>query len=402
VNRRLTLAIVAMGAAQAAVYIARPVTSYRLVGIGEGPGAVGVVTAAFALIPLFAAIPLGRFADRTRSGPLLVIGCALQAAACLALGVAETTVALAAATAVLGIGHLGLALAVQHVIARESDESQHDQRFAVMTVAVSLGQLVGPLLAGALLSEHAGSLTAASGRAMFVAAGIAAVATAAAVGAAVGEPEPSEGEVAEARRGRVRDILRVRGVPAGIFASVAVLSAADVITAYLPLLGEQRGIDPAVVGVLLAVRAAASIAARIGIGPVVRRAGRIRVIALSMAAAAVAIGAVTLTEESAVLVLLMAVAGYGLGFGQPLSMTMVVQRVPRQAAATALAVRLSGNRLGQVAAPAVAGLVSGRVGVDAVFWMLAGMLLVATVAVRGVTDRAPPPVPAPDLQAPAE
>jgi len=63
---------------------------------------------------------------------------------------------------------------------------------------------------------------------------------------------------------------------------------------------------------------------------------------------------------------------------------MVVQRVPRQAAATALAVRLSGNRLGQVAAPAAAGLVAGGAGVNSVFWMLGAMLLLATAVVRRV------------------
>ncbi len=403
-NRRLVFAIVAMGAAQAAVYVARPVTSYRLLGIGAGPGAVGLVTAAFAVIPLAAAIPLGRFADRTRPGPLLVVGCAVQAAACLLLGVAESTGSIAGATALLGIGHLGLALGSQHVIAQESDESQHDQRFGLLTVAVSLGQLVGPLLAGALLSERGGaSLTAASGRAMFVAAGIAAGATVAAVFATGGASESGEETVAPGDRGRLRDIVRTPGVPTGIFASIAVLSSADVITAYLPVLGEQRGIDPAVVGIVLAIRAATSMVARVGIGPVVRRFGRLRVMALSMAIAAVAVAGVTLTESSVVLGVLMAIAGYGLGFGQPLSMTMVVQRVPPHSAGTALAIRLTGNRLGQVLAPAVAGLVAGGAGVNLVFWMLAAILIAATAAVRRVADeRGLERLPAVDVQAGTE
>jgi hypothetical protein len=39
------------------------------------------VAAAFALVPLFAAIPLGRFADR-RGAPLLTAGAGMQALAC--------------------------------------------------------------------------------------------------------------------------------------------------------------------------------------------------------------------------------------------------------------------------------------------------------------------------------
>lgn len=51
-------------------------------------------------------------------------------------------------------------------------------------------------------------------------------------------------------------------------------------------------------------------------------------------------------------------------------------------AATALAVRLTGNRLGQVAAPAVAGLVAGGVGLASVFWLLGVMLAASAVAVQ--------------------
>ena len=41
-----------------------------------------------------------------------------------------------------------------------------------------------------------------------------------------------------------------RGVPAGIFASIAVLAASDVFTAYLPLIGAQNDIGPRAVGFL--------------------------------------------------------------------------------------------------------------------------------------------------------
>ena len=54
-NRRVAFCIAAMTASQIAVYIARPITSYRLLGLGAGAREVGLVTAAFALLPLFLA-----------------------------------------------------------------------------------------------------------------------------------------------------------------------------------------------------------------------------------------------------------------------------------------------------------------------------------------------------------
>jgi sugar phosphate permease len=149
----------------------------------------------------------------------------------------------------------------------------------------------------------------------------------------------------------------------------------------MPLLGEQRHIAPAAIGVLLALRAAASLATRIGIGTLVRWFGRTVLIALSAGASAAALVGLTLTHDVVVLGVLSAVVGAALGFGQPLSMTIVVQRVPAHARATALAVRLTGNRLGQVAAPGAAGLVAGSAGASSAFWLMSGVLVVSGVAI---------------------
>jgi len=189
---------------------------------------------------------------------------------------------------------------------------------------------------------------------MLIAAGIAALATACAAVADRGRS--SVGFRAKARRGSVRAIVSTRGVPAGIFASIAVLSAADVFTAYLPVIGESRDIGPRAIGGLLALRAVASIAARVGIGGFVQRVGRRRLISIGATAAAIALMAMTVTDDVWALAALCVVMGFGLSFGQPLSMTLVVQLVPEHARSTALAVRLTGNRIGQVATPAAAGL----------------------------------------------
>src|SRR2546430_14114262 len=84
VSRRLVLVLAAAGAGQAAQYLARPMTSYRLLALGAGPREVGYVAAAFAVVPVFLAIPPGRFADRRRTETLLAAGSTLLPAACAA------------------------------------------------------------------------------------------------------------------------------------------------------------------------------------------------------------------------------------------------------------------------------------------------------------------------------
>ena len=379
-SRRVALAIAAMSASQVAIYIARPMTSYRLLGVGAGAREIGLVTAAFAVLPLFLAIPLGRWADRRRL-PWVTIGCGIQIVACALLGTVESAVAVGAASALLGLGHLGVALGVQELIARESDDAHHDRHFGLLTAGVALGQLVGPLAGGVVVGSASGAaLVGATGRALVLAAAVAGVATVLAF-ASERSARPGLAAQLDTARGSVRGILGLPGVPSAMLASIAVLAAADVFTAYMPLLGEERGIAPSVVGVLLALRAGSSVTARLGISWLVRRVGRSRLIALSTLAAAGGFAAMTATNQVVGLALLTIVVGAGLGYGQPLSMTLVVQRVPRHARATALAVRLTGNRLGQVAAPAAAGVVAGNAGTGAVFWLLSGLLVASAVAV---------------------
>ena len=378
-SRRLVLVLAAAGMGQAAQYLARPMTSYRLLALGAGPREVGYVAATFAVVPVFLAIPLGRFADRRRSETLLVFGAVLLASACAALAFGASVWSLAAASVVLGVGHLSLMLGVQNAIAAESHEGQHDARFGVFTAVVSAGQLVGPLLGGAILSGG-GALRPATTVALLAAGGLGAVGVICAVRASllratvVDVPEP-------VLHGTIRRMMRTRGVPAGIFASVAVLSCVDVLTAYLPVLGQRTGIAPGVVGALLALRAAASIASRLGLTSIVRRVGRNRLIAGSAAVAALSVVGVTMTRDLVVIAVLIALAGFMLGFGQPLTMTMVVQLVPENARATALGLRLTGNRIGQAATPAAAGVFAGAAGVSSVFWLLGGILVASAVAV---------------------
>jgi MFS family permease len=378
-NRRLLFALLAMGVAQAAVYVVRPTTSYRLLAYGAGAREVGLVAAAFALLPIFLAIPLGRLSDR-RGAPLLVIGCAVQTVGCLLLAFSTTTLAIAGASAVVGVGHLALALGSQDVVARESHSDRHDHHFGLLTAGVSLGQLFGPLLAGVLLGDSGTPSPGATTRCLLVATGILVAATLCAAVA-----EANRGSAAartESRRGSVRTIVRTRGVAAGIFASIAVLAAADVFTAYMPVIGADNDIGPRSIGAILALRAAASIAARVGIGATVRRIGRTRLISAGAAAAAAALVGITLTHDVWALAALSIVAGFGMGFGQPLSMTLVVHLVPEHARSTALAVRLTGNRIGQVATPAAAGVVAGSAGASSVFWLLAGLLAVSALAIQ--------------------
>lgn len=49
--------------------MARPAVSYRALALGADARAIGVITGVYALLPLFAAVPLGRRTDHGRCAP---------------------------------------------------------------------------------------------------------------------------------------------------------------------------------------------------------------------------------------------------------------------------------------------------------------------------------------------
>ncbi|TXS45729.1 MFS transporter [Streptomyces sp. uw30] len=373
--------VIAFSFAQGAVSMARPAVSYRALALGADERAVGVIAGVYALLPLFVAVPLGRRTDHGRCAPLLPVGVVLISGGCAMSGLADSLWAMAVWSGVMGLGHLCFVIGAQSLVARQSAPHEQDRNFGHFTIGASLGQLVGPIAAGALIGGR--DMAGTSALALLVAGAGGAVAF-----TSLWRIESRTTAKSREERGErvpVRRILRARGVPAGIFISLAVLSATDILTAYLPVVGEHRGIAPSVVGVLLSLRAAATIACRLVLTPLLRLLGRTLLLTVTCLLAALLCAGIALPVPVWALAVMLAVLGFCLGVGQPLSMTTVVQAAPEGARSTALALRLTGNRLGQVTAPASAGLVAGVAGVAAPFVMLGALLLVSA----GIALRAP-------------
>ncbi|MFJ4707291.1 MFS transporter [Streptomyces anulatus] len=382
--------VIAFAFAQGAVSMARPAVSYRALALGADETAVGVIAGVYALLPLFVAVPLGRRTDHGRCAPLLPLGVLLISGGCALSGIVSSLPAMAAWSGVMGLGHLCFVIGAQSIVARQSAPDEQDRNFGHFTIGASLGQLIGPVAAGALISGQGGTLGRTSALALLVSAAVAAVAL-----TSLWRIEHRRAKDAGGKPGHkvpVRAILGARGVPAGIFISMAVLSATDILTAYLPVVGEHRSIAPATVGLLLSLRAAATIACRLVMSPLLGLLGRRALLTSSCLLAGLLCAGVALPVSVPVLAVMLAVLGFCLGVGQPLSMTTVVRAAPDRARSTALALRLTGNRLGQVAAPAAAGLIAGAVGVAAPFVLLGvGLLGAAGLGLRGEGRPGPEP-----------
>lgn len=141
---RLLLATVLVSLASSLV---RPMLSYRTLGLGGDAADVGVIAAASGVLPLLVAVPVGRLVDRRGARSFIVGGLVVQAIATGLLVLTSRVWQLAALNAAVGLGGVIHIVGAQALLAAGSRAREQDRRFGLAAVAVSAGQLIGPVLA---------------------------------------------------------------------------------------------------------------------------------------------------------------------------------------------------------------------------------------------------------------
>lgn len=375
---------------QATIHLVRPVTTYKLIELEASGVIIGLVTGVYALLPLLLALVVGARAHSAWSlRGLQVSGLGLIVAGAALLALIDYVVGIALGSAILGLGQLVFTLASQAAVARFTPAAQMDSAFGWYSAGLAGGQLIGPFIAGLLLSvdsTDAGYGLAPINITMWVGAlltligiGFMYVHRGAFRGRGPRESPRSRRSTSTQSASRIQEtpdgtpsmsrILGVSRMRSNIFTSIALLCVLDILSAFMPLLGEEAGISPFWVGVLLSVRAGASIASRVVLPLLRRRWSRDTLVLWTLWVSGVALALVPAGLVHLWIALsLMALSGFFLGLGHPLMMAVITESVPPSWASSALTVRIMGNRLGQVMIPIAAGLVAAPLGPGGAIW----------------------------------
>jgi MFS family permease len=374
----------------------RPMMSYRALEVGADLRQVGLVAASYALVSMVIAVPVGRWIDLLGRRTFAVTGLLLMVAAAGVASLTRGLVLLALAQTLLGSGQICLALSIQSTIAGSGTERERELRFGNFSIMASLGQTMGPLVSAAAVMVGLG-ITGSFATALVIGClGLLLLRAVPEDGprttvtpVTTGEPgEPPSRRVAlqggpgTGIRQSARGVLRVPSMSGALVASMAALTTVDIIIAYLPVYGEARGLSVGFVAVLLSLRAVGSLAARIAFAWLLERGSRERLLRASLLVPAVMLLLFVPRFPATIIVLQVIITGFFLGLSQPLTMSWVALRAPAELRATALGLRLTSNRIGQLVVPAILGVIGGVTGVAGVFVIMSGMLLAGTTAVR--------------------
>lgn len=373
---------------QFAINASRPLASYQAIGLDASIAQLGFIATSFAIVGVVLAIPVGNAVDRTGSRRFVVGGSMLIAGACFAHALTDSFLVIVALQLVFGAGLIFAAVGLQSLVASLGDPDRSEWRFGMFTATVSIGQVLGPLVGGALSEWSVAAGLAGEGdpfgaRAAFaVLAAIVAVASLAAVFLPASTPAHLRAERGTIKlRGSVGQVMRSPSMLPAMWASMVVLCAIDVLAVYLPAIGIERGWSVGFVSLLLAVRAGASFAVRLALQLVVDRFGRRWPLIIMGVLAAGAMAALIAPLDDLWAIIVMAVAGLCLGLGQPMTMAWVARAAPPELRGTALSVRLAANRVGQMTIPLAIGVAAGVASTSVVFVILAALLLSSSAVV---------------------
>lgn len=364
----------------------RIVMGYRALELGGGALLLAVLAASFAVPTIAAALPAGRISDRIGGSVVAFTGLVVASAGiATAIWVPASVVGLISATLTIGFGHLLVMVGQQTFVAHASAGGSVDSGFGTLTAAASIGQLIGPpavTVAATLASPDAPSTTTGLGVCLAF--------------TALAFPMILVLRRGDAHRGARRatvvrtSISRVIKAPElwrALTASGAVLVTVDLLYTFVPLWATARDIAPVTVGLLLALRAAVSVLSRFGLGRLVARFGRRTLLVASMAIGVASLVALPFTNEWTAIPVMIAL-GISLGIPQPLTMAWTIAITPSAAHGAALGLRLTANRIAQVAIPMIVALVAAPIGLFGIFWanaavLAAGVAVVATSRTSG-------------------
>jgi MFS family permease len=362
---------------QVVMAVVRVSTSYRTVELGLPVVWLGVISAAFAILPIFVALQVGRFIDRGHDAHAAWMGSTLLVASSVGLWLWPNTAwHLLGFTILFGTSHMLLMASQQMLTLRCASPQKREAAFGYFMVAISIGQGVGPFIIGWI---GRGATVPPTGQLFMI--GAIAAGLCLAFTLAI-QPRPRAERRAEvAQIVSIPALLRLPGLLPVLIASVVTVTAVDLMLIYLPLLGAERDIDSSHIGFLLVAKSIAALVARAAYARLIYAVGRMPLTLISSFVAAAAFALLSVPSLP-VMYFGSIMVGLGLGIASTLTLSGVADVAPPEARGTAMTLRITGNRIGLVLMPFVASVVAAGTGVIGIFLLNALTLATCAIALQ--------------------
>lgn len=362
--------------AQTLILIVRITTSYRAIELDLPVVWLGIIATGFAIVPAFTALQVGRWIDRGNDAKAIWVGSALVFAACIGFWAwPRSAMHLLGYSVLLGFGHMFCMAGHQMLAVRTGGARSRENVLGYYMVAASIGQGFGPFVVGWL-----GGTAAVPPTGHLFAIGLVAAAVGVLVAVLI---RPDRRAVRRHDPGDfvpIGRLLKLHGFVAMMVSSVVTVTALDLLVIYLPALGAERQIDSSNIGLLLTVRSVAALVSRVFYARAIYAIGRMPLTLTSMLASAATFLALAIPLSLPAMYAVLVAMGFAMGIASTLTISGVVHLAPAEATGTALTLRMTGNRVGQIVFPALAGVVAAATGVAGILLALGFGLAASGIA----------------------
>jgi len=334
---------------------------------------------------VFTALQVGRWIDRGNDARAAWVGSALVFAACIGFWAwPRSAMHLLGFSVLLGFGQMFCMAGHQMLAVRAGGKRSRESALGYYVVATAIGQGLGPFVVGWL-----GGAAALPPTGLLFEIGLLVAAVSIVIALLI---RPAAGK-AEHRHGGdfipIRRLLALRGFAAVMVSSVVTVTALDLLVIYLPALGAERQIDVTHIGLMLTVRSVASLVSRVFYARLIFAIGRTPLTLTSMLGSAAGFLLLALPLSLSIMYAVLIGLGVAMGIASTLTLSGVMYLAPPEVCGTALTLRMTGNRIGQIVFPTLAGLLAATTGVAGILLAIGVGLAASGVAVAVRQPRAP-------------
>ena len=375
----LIVAQIALHAEMAGQRMAAPLQALH---DGYSAWSVGVLLALFAALPVVAALPAGRLADRHGYHRPLYLGVLFTTlgAACALLAcwlppgwrLALQCVGAGAS----GVGaNIGLIAVLRTAGRRAGSGTERLRVFSWIGMAPSAANVVGPVLAGFMI-DGAGYAAA------YAALGLLPV-----LSLLVGGRVPAEAMPAHppaVTRGQAWTLLHTPGFKRLLFVNWLLSASWDVHSFAVPVLGHARGYNASTIGLVLGTFTAAVTLVRFAVPLLAHRLQEVTVLRVAMLMTALVFAVYPLAATPWLMGGCAALLGLALGAVQPMVMSTLHHLTPEHRHGEAIAFRSMTINLSSSIMPLAFGAAGTALGPGVLFWMMGAAVGAGSWAAAGL------------------
>jgi MFS family permease len=334
--------------------------------LGADPAQIGVLMAFYGIGPLALAVIAGKMSDRLGFYAPLLGGSLCFSIGLLLPGFLPRLSTLFLSAALVGVGFVFYAVTAQGLVGALGTPATRTRDFSTFSLGPAIATFLGPLAAGFAV-DHVGHAFAylllslapliATGYLYFLR-----------------KRFPAVRKTAKGERGGSfelwqRPILRDTFIVGGI-----VLSGLELFTFYMPVYGHSVGLSATAIGSVMSAYAVAAIAVRLFLPALTRRLGEARTLTWALLASAATFLLFPLSQSAWILAGVSFMLGLSLGCGQPLGQILAYNRSPAGRVNEVIGMRVTVNKLAEVACPLLFGVLGSTFGVGLVFVVNALMM----------------------------